>query len=406
MKPTIAIVADDLTGSGDTAVQFVRAGWNTHLSIDGADAALVGPASDDVEVLAVTTHSRALPAAEAGNVIRHNVERLRAAGVTRLYKKVDSTLRGAFKAEIDAARGAWRGDAIAVICPAFPATGRTLEDGVLKVNGKPVTETSAATDPVTPVTESHVPTLLGCAHVAAQGDETPESLAARIEQAGHTVVVDARDDADLERLARAIALLGDRALPVGAGGLAVPLARVWAGADQSAAVVVVVTSQHSAARAQAAALQAAGAHTWAPGLAALADDAAWQAWSQPLLDAHAKDGAREAGTLLLLAPEGQRDGLDSETVAERLGSLAAQAIGASRAAGVVATGGDGARQVLLALGASGIALVDEVMGGVPLGTLTGGTAAGLPVVTKAGGFGTEDVLVRAVRAIRDRRFSR
>lgn len=406
MKPAIAIVADDLTGSGDTAVQFVRAGWNTHLSIDGADAALAASASDDVEVLAVTTHSRALPAAQAGEVIRRNVERLRAAGVTRLYKKVDSTLRGAFKAEIDAARGAWRRDAIAVICPAFPATGRTLEDGVLKVDGKPVTETSAATDPVTPVTESHVPTLLDCAHVAAQGDESPESLAARIEQAGHTVVVDARNDADLERLARAIALLGDRALPVGAGGLAVPLARVWAGADQSAAVVVVVTSQHSAARAQAAALQAAGARTWAPGLAELADDAAWQAWSQPLLDAHAKDGAREAGTLLLLAPEGQRDGLDSETVAERLGWLAAQAIGASRAAGVVATGGDGARQVLLALGASGIALVDEVMGGVPLGTLTGGAAAGLPVVTKAGGFGTEDVLVRAVRAIRDRRFSR
>ena len=128
MKPTIAIVADDLTGSGDTAVQFVRAGWNTHLSIDGADAALAGPASDDVEVLAVTTHSRALSAGEAGNVIRHDVQRLRAAGVTRLYKKVDSTLRGAFKAEIDAARDAWRDDAIAVICPAFPATGRTLED--------------------------------------------------------------------------------------------------------------------------------------------------------------------------------------------------------------------------------------------------------------------------------------
>jgi len=73
---------------------------------------------------------------------------------------------------------------------------------------------------------------------------------------------------------------------------------------------------------------------------------------------------------------------------------------------VVATGGDGARSVLLALQANGIALVDEVMGGVPLGTLTGGTAAGLPVVTKAGGFGTEDVLVRAVRAIRDRRFKR
>lgn len=405
MTPTIAIVADDLTGSGDTAVQFVRAGWSTHLSIGGADEALAGPATAGVEVLAVTTHSRALPAADAARVIEQNVRQLRAAGVSRLYKKVDSTLRGAFKAEIDAARDAWGPDTVAVICPAFPATGRTVEHGVLLVNGKPVTETSAATDPVTPVTESHIPTLLGCAHVAAQDGDTPDTLAARIRQAGNTVVVDASTDADLERLARAIGLLGVHALPVGAGGLAVPLARVWAGADQTAPVVVVVTSQHSAARAQAAALQASGADSWTPSLAQLADDAAWLAWSQPLLQAHAKAPA-EAGTVLLLAPEGQLEGLDSEKVADRLGSLAAQLIATSRAAGVVATGGDGARSVLVALNASGIALVDEVMGGVPLGTLTGGTAAGLPVVTKAGGFGTEDVLVRAVRAIRDRRFKR
>ncbi|MGE8641963.1 MAG: D-threonate kinase [Achromobacter sp.] len=405
MTPTIAIVADDLTGSGDTAVQFVRAGWSTHLSIGGADEALSGPATEGVEVLAVTTNSRALAAADAAGVIRQNVDQLRAAGVSRLYKKVDSTLRGAFKAEIDAARDAWGPDTVAVICPAFPATGRTVEQGILYVNGKPVTETSAATDPVTPVTESHIPTLLGCAHVAAQAGDTPDTLAARIRQAGNTVVVDAATDADLERLARAIGLLGEHALPVGAGGLAVPLARVWAGADQTAPVVVVVTSQHSAARAQAAALQASGADTWTPSLAQLADDAAWQAWSQPLLQHHAQAPA-EAGTVLLLAPEGQLAGLDSETVAERLGSLAAQLITTSRAAGVVATGGDGARSVLVALAARGIALVDEVMGGVPLGTLTGGMAAGLPVVTKAGGFGTEDVLVRAVRAIRDRRFKR
>jgi uncharacterized protein YgbK (DUF1537 family) len=405
VKPTIAIVADDLTGSGDTAVQFVRAGWCTHLSIGGADEALAGPAHDDVQVLAVTTNSRAYSAADAADVIGRNVRQLREAGVSRLYKKVDSTLRGAFKAEIDAARDAWRDDAIAVVCPAFPATGRTVEQGILYVNGKPVTETSAATDPVTPVTESHIPTLLGSAHVAPLADDTPETLAARIAQAGATVVVDAATDDDLERLARAVGLLGERALPVGAGGLAVPLARVWAGADQTAPVVVVVTSQHSAARGQAAALQAAGADTWRPSLEQLADDAQWQAWSQPLLQAHAQ-APLEAGTILLLAPEGQRAGLDSDKVADRLGSLAAQLIAASRAAGVVATGGDGARSVLLALQANGIALVDEVMGGVPLGTLTGGTAAGLPVVTKAGGFGTEDVLVRAVRAIRDRRFKR
>jgi len=403
--PLVAIVADDLTGAGDTAVQFVRAGWVTQLSMGGADEALSG-AGARAEVLAVTTNSRAMAPAAAGEAVRREVRRLRQAGVRRLYKKVDSTLRGAFRAEIEAARAAWSDDAVAVICPAFPATGRTVRDGVLLVDGRPVTETSAATDPVTPVTQSHIPTLLGCAGIAASPDETPQALAARIAQAGPVVVVDAASEEDLERLARAVAELGERALPVGAGGLAGPLARIWAGAQARGPVVVVVTSQHSAARSQAQTLQERGARTWAPAPQQLADPAAWESWAAGVVAS--ERGVADAGrddTVLLLAPEGRHAGLDADTVAARLGELAARLIDALGAAGVVATGGDGARQVLQSLGATGIALVDEVTGGVPMGTLTGGRAAGLPVVTKAGGFGSADVLVRAAQAIRERRFA-
>jgi len=401
--PFIAIVADDLTGSGDTAVQFVRAGWATQLSVGGAAQALREPAVGATEVLAVTTHSRPLPAAEAAAVVRREVELLRAAGVQRLYKKVDSTLRGAFRAEIEAAREAWGDDAVAVVCPAFPATGRVLRGGVLYVHGVRVTETSAATDPVTPVTQSHVPTLLGCALVRPDVGETPEALAARIDAAGPVVVVDAETMEDMDRLARAVARLGERAVPVGAGGLAEPLARVWAAGQAQGPVLVVVTSQHNAARRQAAALQQVGAHAWAPALDDLADPQAWRAWSDRIC-AQAVQEAGGADMLLLLAPDGRRPGLDSETVAQRLGELAARLMRHLPVGGVVATGGDGASQVLAALGASGIALVDEVTGGVPLGTLTGGPAAGLPIVTKAGGFGDDDVLIRAARAIRERRF--
>lgn len=403
--PLVAIVADDLTGAGDTAVQFVRAGWVTQLSMGGADEALSG-AGARAEVLAVTTNSRAMAPAAAGEAVRREVRRLRQAGVRRLYKKVDSTLRGAFRAEIEAARAAWSDDAVAVICPAFPATGRTVRDGVLLVDGRPVTETSAATDPVTPVTQSHIPTLLGCAGIAASPDETPQALAARIAQAGPVVVVDAASEEDLERLARAVTELGERALPVGAGGLAGPLARIWAGAQARGPVVVVVTSQHSAARSQAQTLQERGARTWAPAPQQLADPAAWESWAAGVVAS--ERGVADAGrddTVLLLAPEGRHAGLDADTVAARLGELAARLIDALGAAGVVATGGDGARQVLQSLGATGIALVDEVTGGVPMGTLTGGRAAGLPVVTKAGGFGSADVLVRAAQAIRERRFA-
>ncbi|MBO1110734.1 D-threonate kinase [Bordetella petrii] len=402
MAAFIAIVADDLTGSGDTAVQFVRAGWPTQLSVGRAGQALADPAAGRAEVIAVTTHSRPLPGPQAAAVVRDDVAALRAAGVRRLYKKVDSTLRGAFKAEIDAARQAWRDDAIAVVCPAFPATGRTVRDGILYVDGRPVTETSSATDPVTPVTESHIPTLLGGAPLPVIDGETPRALADRILAAGAVVVADAQTPADMDRLACAIVLLGERALPVGSGGLAAPLARLWAGAESQGTVIVVVTSQHSAARRQAAALQACGAQSWSPTLAQLADDTAWRDWAARVVQA--APAAQAQATLLLLAPEGRLDGLDSDAVAARLGGLAGQLTLGGGAAGVVATGGDGASAVLAALQAGGIALVDEVTGGVPLGTLTGGPAAGLPIVTKAGGFGADDVLIRAASAVRERRF--
>src|SRR5690606_13815008 len=386
--PFIAIVADDLTGSGDTAVQFVRVGWRTQLSVGRATQALADPCASRAEVIAVTTHSRALSADEAGRVVSEDVAALRAAGIKRLYKKVDSTLRGPFLAEIDAARRAWRDDAIAVVCPAFPATGCSLQEGVLYVEGRPVTETSAATDPVTPVNESHVPTLLAAAHVGQESGESAAALAARIEAAGEIVVVDATNDEEMDKLARAIALLGERALPVGSGGLAAPLARLWAEADSQGAVVVVVTSQHSSARAQADSVADSGAQVWAPTLQELANEPSWKSYCQ-----EAVEMARQAAPKsiwLLKAPEGSLPELDSDAVAARLGELAARLVVECEAAGVVATGGDGASAVLDALGAGGIALVDEVTGGMPLGTLTGGPVAGLPVVTKAGGFGSPD----------------
>jgi hypothetical protein len=47
-------------------------------------------------------------------------------------------------------------------------------------------------------------------------------------------------------------------------------------------------------------------------------------------------------------------------------------------------------------GASGIAVLDAVAEGIPTGRLVGGVLDGLPIVTKAGGFGAPDALVAAV----------
>jgi uncharacterized protein YgbK (DUF1537 family) len=69
---------------------------------------------------------------------------------------------------------------------------------------------------------------------------------------------------------------------------------------------------------------------------------------------------------------------------------------AGELAGVVLSGGDTATDVCAALGADAIEPGGEVASGMPWGILHGGRASGLPVVLKAGSFGADDALVRAV----------
>jgi uncharacterized protein YgbK (DUF1537 family) len=68
---------------------------------------------------------------------------------------------------------------------------------------------------------------------------------------------------------------------------------------------------------------------------------------------------------------------------------------AASPAALILTGGDTAAFVLRALGAQAIRLAGEVAPGIPWGIVEGGPADGCGVVTKSGGFGERDALVRA-----------
>ncbi len=201
-----AVIADDLTGAADAGVQFAAAGLRTRtLRADWTLAHLAG-----AEVVIVDTASRGLPAADAYRRVRAAAERLHAAGLHIIYKKIDSTLRGPLGAEIDGALDAC-GLPLAVVCPAYPAHGRTLVEGMLLVGGLPVAATAAAADPQAPVHESHLPTLLAqqarrpvqWRQRPPRGDKsTPlaaqlHALAAAYAVGGALVVCDAQDDDDL-----------------------------------------------------------------------------------------------------------------------------------------------------------------------------------------------------------------
>jgi len=407
----VGIVADDLTGANDTAVQFAREGWPTLLSLR--------PALETIKVegvLAVCTDARALGDRAAG-VTAAAVERLRDNGVDQLYLKLDSTLRGSVAQQVQGALDAWstgQPDAFAVVCPAYPAMDRVVTDGTALAGGRRLEDGPAGRDPVTPVRTSRLDELLpGSVHVTLPPGADAATLARLLAEAGaraRVLTVDARDDADLARVADAVAALGPRAVPAGSAGLALALAPRWR-PDQGAArqvpaeepagdgpVLALVTSLHQVAREQEQKLREAWAGNvlhLAPTLGDLLDEDRLAAWQRAHLPVDALPDL-----VVVTAPATRAEtGADAATtVARALADVVAGLHAAQPARAVVVTGGDGARALVDRWQCTGISVHGAVDEGVPYGVLVGGQADGLPITTKAGGFGHPDSLVRAVRA--------
>ena len=161
-------------------------------------------------LLAVTTDCRALSNEAAEQRTYEALQRLMTAGIERIFLKIDSTMRGSVPGQIAGALRAWRtrhADACAVVCPAYPHMGRTVESNRLLVHGQPVHETAIGRDPISPVRTSEMSSLL-------------PSIAS-------VVVPDAVSGDDLREIAARIAAKGPAAIAVGSGGLAGALAEVW-----------------------------------------------------------------------------------------------------------------------------------------------------------------------------------
>ncbi|MBV9355031.1 MAG: four-carbon acid sugar kinase family protein, partial [Chloroflexi bacterium] len=147
----LSLMADDLTGASDAAVQFARRGLTTRVLFDLTSA----QQAEGVEALAVDSDTRQLPADAAAVRVRRLARHVAAARPTHVYKKIDSTLRGNLGAELDAIMDVFD-FRLAIVAPAFPALGRTTRAGLHYLRGTPVHLTEIAHDPHAPVHESDV----------------------------------------------------------------------------------------------------------------------------------------------------------------------------------------------------------------------------------------------------------
>lgn len=425
----IAVIADDLTGAGDTGVQFAKRGLQVSVLLQSVSETEAVSARD---VLVLDTDSRSLDAESAYQRSAEASRCAQASGADVVFKKIDSTMRGNLGSEIDAVYDTFRPDFV-VIAPAYPETGRLVREGRLYVHGKPLHETEFANDPKTPVTESYIPDLL-----RRQTKQPIEVIPSAILAGGSSVLelvlqscmsrgisyllIDSADDDDLHRIVSLIEETTYSIVWVGSAGLARQLAIQHSSLAQPSPqeyrkhdgpILVVIGSVSPRSRRQLDVLlsnpEVRGIRMEAYRLVysktereqelAKAEEEAALTLSANLHTVLYSSGDREA--IRLAQDAGIRNGMDaqevSNAVSQALGESVSRVLRQVRVGGIVMTGGDTAKHACSALHAIEFRVFDEVESGVPIGLLM--MDEPLPAVTKAGGFGSDQVLLRALESL-------
>lgn len=235
----IGIIADDLTGANDTALQFHVRGANTQIILD-SNVELQN--IKNTQTWAISTETRNMPADESYETVKNAAKTfIDKLNLEFFYKKVDSTLRGNIATETLAMLDVLNLDA-AIIVPAYPAEGRITVGGYHLLKGIPIERTELARDIHSPIFESHIPTLL-----KSQLDAEHQEIVGLIElttimkgagpilmklnelikQGKKLIVCDAVSITDIEQIVLAFNKSEYNILPAGASACAQVLGNVW-----------------------------------------------------------------------------------------------------------------------------------------------------------------------------------
>ena len=243
MSLKLGCIADDYTGASDLANTLTRAGLRTVQTI--------GVPADDLELpeidaVVVSLKSRSIDASLAVARSREADKWLRGRGVDHVLFKIcstfDSTDAGNIGPVMDALRAA-SGDAIVLVTPAFPETGRTVYQGNLFVGAVPLNESPLKDHPLNPMHDANLVRVLSrqsrtriglvdLATVARGVDAVRGRLADLVSQGAGAAIIDAVFDSDLTIVGTAAL---DHRVSVGASGIGLGLARALVASGKASA---------------------------------------------------------------------------------------------------------------------------------------------------------------------------
>jgi uncharacterized protein YgbK (DUF1537 family) len=393
--PTLSlhVLADDLSGAAECAAAVAcRTGRPVPLVLKGPWPPGGNWSAD--------TDSRAMPEAAAAEVAACG---LRAAGGGRaiVYKKIDSTLRGHVAAELRAMLAVHDTVDAVVVCPSLPAQGRTLANGVLHIHGAPQLDgDSRPVDLLDMLGGTGTAPLLLRPARGTTATGLAAELVAAVRSGRRILVVDAAEEGELRRLARAlIAASGDaRLLPAGAAAFAQAMAGELFGAREGSMPapppscdgpwVALAGSFNAVTGRQVDELASQpGVH-----LVRLAASS-WLSRSDRAACELTQAAAQAAqGKSIVLAVSGPAPVESTRELVRRIADAAEPLL--RSASMLLLTGGDTARTVLDRLGIDRLEVLGEIEPGISFSRCG---VQGPSVVTKAGGFGDDQTLVRVLQ---------
>lgn len=426
----IGIVADDLTGATTVGVLLSRAGVSTAAFFD--EDILVK--DESYQAVIVNTDSRALSDEAAKKKVTKAVSALKEQGAVFFSKRIDTTLRGGIGFEIDAMLDVLSPDTIAIIVPAMPQSRRIVVGGYSIIDGVALSETPVSKDVRTPVTESYIPSLLknqtkrkiGLIPLQAilSGPDVLENcLVEKRRKGAQILIVDAISVEDIRRVAEVIVSLEWNVLAVDPGPFTEQLVLTgnfgyeeqeyalvgFSEEMRTGTVLVVAGSATPVTKTQIGYLMGRkGVSSVSVSPKALIDwgSAASDEINRVVQESKALLEKGKPSVLILETAITQHSikldeverniGLKRGEAANRinkgLGKIVADLFSEKNAEfrGLYITGGDTMVNVLQALGARGIELIDYVIPQADIGKIIGGEHADLIVVGKGGLTGNEN----------------
>uniref|UniRef100_Q0I3E2 Four-carbon acid sugar kinase family protein n=1 Tax=Histophilus somni (strain 129Pt) TaxID=205914 RepID=Q0I3E2_HISS1 len=403
MKETLLVIADDLTGANDTAVMFAEAGFNTVLKTKVS--ALAQMQSDKAQVISVSTDSRAIgeKAKEQTQIAISNAIQN---GIGQIYLKIDSTMRGSVKYQIEGAIEVWASlypDVKAIICPAYPEMGRTIEAGHLYVNSVPVKETASGKDPICPVLSSSMQELLPDAQVIPC--DTVDNLQASIENSEYKqIVIDAKTHEDLAIIAKVINHIGNKIIPVGSAGLAQKLKNIQNKPRPKREItlgrtLIVVTSIHEISQLQVdeyVSTLGGKSIVFHPSPSQLMNYSQSEHSLKLQLNAlirFSKDNVIiRANPAKVVNAKSANITETAKEISQHLADLSKFCLDNEKFDSLILFGGDGAAALLDQMNVTEMNVLYAVVLGVPLCLIEEGNYSDIVVMTKSGGFGDKTLL--------------